>query len=618
MSKNDTHNTCPAEKQMTGAEVLVACLVREGVDVVFAYPGGASMPMHQALSHEPRIRTILPRHEQGGSFAAEGYGRVTGKPGVCISTSGPGATNMITAIADAYLDSTPMIAITAQVMTALIGRGAFQETDVFGMTAPIVKHSYLVTDPNELPRVLKEAFHIAQTGRPGPVVIDIPKDCQEKLITPDFDQPMDIPGYHPIPACPSDRLKKIIPILLEAKRPVIYAGGGIISAEASAELIEFAELSQIPVATTLMGIGAFPETHELSLRWLGMHGAVFANNAVNEADVVIALGARFDDRVTGCVSTFCPNATIIHIDIDASEINKNKVVKYPFRADVKDALNILIDGLKEAGCQQKSSDFDRNPEWLSIIAEWKKLCPFSYEERDGYISPQYVIEELYNQTTDLDPIITTGVGQHQMFAAQFFKFNNPRRLATSGGLGSMGYGLPAAMGAQMAFPDKLVVNIDGDGSILMNIQEFATIRVERMPVKCIILNNQHLGMVVQWEDLKYESNRAQTFLADPHDQYDPTHRTSDVIYPDYPTLCAGFGIKCERVVDKADLPAAIKRMVESPDPYVLDVMIPYDVHVLPMIPGGMCYKDVILERIAGDGTGKTASELLGKEIPTAL
>lgn len=617
MSKNDTHNTCPAEKQMTGAEVLVACLVREGVDVVFAYPGGASMPMHQALSHEPRIRTILPRHEQGGSFAAEGYGRVTGKPGVCISTSGPGATNMITAIADAYLDSTPLVAITAQVMTSLIGRGAFQETDVFGMTAPIVKHSYLVTDPNEIPRVLKEAFHIAQTGRPGPVVIDMPKDCQEKLITPDFDQPMDLPGYHPVPPCPSERLKTIIPLLLEAKRPVIYAGGGIISADASGELLEFAELAQIPVATTLMGVGAFPETHELSLRWLGMHGAVFANNAVNEADVVIALGARFDDRVTGSVAQFCPNATIIHIDIDASEINKNKVVQYPFRADVKQALQVLIDGLKDAGCQRKSSGFDRNPDWFTIIDEWKKLCPFTYEERSGYISPQYVIEELYNQTAGLDPIIATGVGQHQMFAAQFFKFAKSRRLATSGGLGSMGYGLPAAMGAQMAFPDKLVINIDGDGSILMNIQELATIHVERMPVKCIILNNQHLGMVVQWEDLKYDSNRAQTFLADPHDQYDPTHHTEEVIYPDFPTVCAGFGIKCERVVDKAELPAAIKRMVETPGPYVLDVMIPHDVHVLPIIPGGMSYKDVILERIAGDGTGKKASDL-GKEIPTAL
>lgn len=602
---------------MTGAEVLVKSLVREGVDVVFAYPGGASMPMHQALSHEPSIRTILPRHEQGGSFAAEGYGRVTGKPGVCISTSGPGATNMITAIADAYLDSTPMIAITAQVMSRLIGRGAFQETDVFGMTAPIVKHSYLVTDANELPRIIKEAFYIAKTGRPGPVLIDIPKDCQEALITPDFDQEMDIPGYRPIPPCPEKSLTDLLPLIRSAKRPVIYAGGGIISADASAELIEFAELTQIPVATTLMGIGAIPETHELSLRWLGMHGAVYANNAVNEADIVIALAARFDDRVTGDVSKFCENATIIHIDIDASEINKNKRVAHPVRSDVKQALQVLNKALKESGSVRKSNDFDLHGDWFSLINSWKKDFPFFYEDRAESIAPQLVVEELYKQTAHLDPIICTGVGQHQMFAAQFYKFDEPRRLATSGGLGSMGYGLPAAMGAQMAFPDKLVINIDGDGSVIMNIQELATMRVERIPVKCVILNNQHLGMVVQWEDLKYDSNRAQTFLADPHDKYDPSHTNEAILYPDFTTLCAGFGVRCERVIKKEDLAGAIKRMVESPDPYVLDVMVPYDVHVLPMIPGGMSYKDVILERIAGDGKGRKASDL-GKEMPTAL
>ena len=617
MSKKDTQTTSPSETRMTGAEVLVKCLVREGVDVVFAYPGGASMPMHQALSHEPAIRTILPRHEQGGSFAAEGYGRVTGKPGVCISTSGPGATNMITAIADAYLDSTPMIAITAQVMSSLIGRGAFQETDVFGMTAPIVKHSYLVTDANELPRIIKEAFYIASTGRPGPVVIDFPKDCQETLIVPDFDQEMDIPGYHPIPACSEKSLKDLLPLIRSAKRPVIYAGGGIISAEASEDLIEFAELTQIPVATTLMGIGAMPETHELSLRWLGMHGAVYANNAVNEADVVIALAARFDDRVTGNVSKFCENSTIIHIDIDASEINKNKRVAYPVRSEVKQALQLLNKELRDSGAVRKSKDFDLHRDWFSIIDKWKKDYPFFYEDRPDSIAPQMVVEELYKQTTHLDPIICTGVGQHQMFAAQFFKFEHPRRLATSGGLGSMGYGLPAAMGAQMAYPDKLVINIDGDGSVIMNIQELATMRVERMPVKCVILNNQHLGMVVQWEDLKYDSNRAQTFLADPHDQYDPSHRTESILYPDFQTLCAGFGVRCERVIKKEDLAGAIKRMIESPDPYVLDVMVPYDVHVLPMIPGGMSYRDVLLERIAGDGKGRKASDL-GKEIPTAL
>lgn len=617
MSTNDKASSAQTRTRMTGAEVLVECLVREGVDVVFAYPGGASMPIHQALSRQPAIHTVLPRHEQGGAFGAEGYSRVTGKVGVCISTSGPGATNMITAIADAYLDSTPMVAITAQVMRSLIGRGAFQETDVFGMTAPVVKHSYLVTEPEELPRIMKEAFYIASTGRPGPVLIDMPKDVQEVVFTPDFNVEMDLPGYNPVLPVPVEALEQIIPLLEQAKRPVIYAGGGIVSAEASAELLEFAERAQLPVATTLMGIGAFPETHELSLRWLGMHGAVFANNAVNEADLVIALAARFDDRVTGAVSKFCPDSTIVHIDIDACEINKNKKVHYPIRADVKAALNVLNAALVQKGWERKPTGFTRTPEWFNAIAAWKQKFPFSYEDRKGYIAPQAVIEELYRQTADKDPIICTGVGQHQMFAAQFFKFDKPRLLSTSGGLGTMGYGLPAAMGAALACPDKLVVNIDGDGSMLMNIQELATIHVERLPVKCIILNNQHLGMVVQWEDMKYDSHRAQTFLADPHDQYDPTHKTEEIIYPNYPLVCAGFGVKCERVLRIEELPAAITRMIESPEAYVLDVMVPYDVHVLPIILGGMSYKDVILERIAGDGSGKKAADL-GKEIPTSL
>lgn len=617
MTANDSNKDTLTQHSMTGAEALVESLVRQGVDVVFAYPGGASMPIHQALSKETRIRTILPRHEQGGGFAAEGYGRASGKVGVCISTSGPGATNMITPIADAYLDSTPMVAITAQVVSSLIGRGAFQETDVFGMTAPIVKHSYLVTKLEDIPRVINEAFYLAQSGRPGPVVIDIPKDFQEGSFVPDFDIEKDLPGYDPNVECPSDRLKALVPLILSAKRPAIYAGGGVISAEASDELVEFSELAQIPVATSLMGIGAMPETHPLSVRWLGMHGAVYANNTVNEADLVIALGARFDDRVTGAVSKFCPDATIIHVDIDASEINKNKKVKYPVRANVKDALLVLNAELKAQGCKRERYDVSRRAEWFRQIEDWKVQYPLCYEERDGYIAPQAVIEELYRQTAELDPIITTGVGQHQMFAAQFYKFDKPRRLATSGGLGSMGYGLPAAMGVQMAYPDRLVVNIDGDGSFLMNVQELATIKVERIPIKCLVLNNQHLGMVVQWEDLKYDSNRAQTFLADAHDDYDPTHQTPEVIYPDFPTLCAGFGIKCERVTRQEELPAAIARMIASPEAYVLDVMVPYDVHVLPLIPGGMSYKDVLLERIAGDGKGRKASDL-GKTLPSAL
>ncbi len=602
---------------MNGAEALVQSLVREGVDVVFAYPGGASMPMHQALSHEPSIRTILPRHEQGGAFAAEGYGRVTGKVGVCMSTSGPGATNMITPIADAFLDSIPMVAITAQVGSSLIGSSAFQETDVFGMTAPIVKHSYMVTRLEDIPRIVKEAFYIARTGRPGPVVIDIPKNFQEGQFEPDFDVPMDLPGYQPELPLPVDKLDAVLPLLIGAKRPAIYAGGGVVIAEASDKLLELAERLQIPVATTLMGIGAMPEEHPLSVRWLGMHGAVYANYAVNEADVVLAIGARFDDRVTGAVKTFCERSRIIHIDYDAAELNKNKKVEMAIRADAGAALAYLNEKLAAAGYERKQYAVENRPEWFGLIEQWKKDYPLCYETREHEIAPQSIIEELYRQMDGKDAIICTGVGQHQMFAAQFYRFNKPRRLSTSGGLGSMGYGLPAAMGAHVAYPELPVINIDGDGSFLMNVQELGTIRTEHMPIKSIIIDNQHLGMVVQWEDLKYDSHRANTFLADPTETYDPTHHTPEVLYPNYPLLCQGFGIKCERVVEPSELPAAIKRMLDSEEAYVLDVMVPHDVHVLPMIPGGMCYKDVVLERIAGDGKGRKASEL-GKEIPSAL
>lgn len=602
---------------MTGAEALVQSLVREGVEVVFAYPGGASMPIHQALSHEPSIRTILPRHEQGGAFAAEGYGRVTGKVGVCMSTSGPGATNMITPIADAFLDSIPMVAITAQVGSSMIGSSAFQETDVFGMTSPIVKHSYLVTKLEDIPRIIREAFYIARTGRPGPVVIDVPKNFQEGRFVPDFDAPMDLPGYQAEVKTDVEALDAVLPVILSAKRPAIYAGGGVIMSDASDELREFAERTQIPVATTLMGIGAMPESHPLSVRWLGMHGPVYANNTVNEADVVIAIGARFDDRVTGAVKTFCEHARIIHIDLDAVELNKNKRVEFAIRSDAKQALRYLNERLEAKGYPVRAYEESYRPEWFGMIRRWKEQYPLCYEKRTHEIAPQMVIEELHRQLEGKDAVICTGVGQHQMFTAQFFPFGKPRRFSTSGGLGSMGYGLPAAMGACVAFPDKPVVNVDGDGSFLMNVQELATIHIERMPVKCIILDNQHLGMVVQWEDLKYDSNRANTFLADPRDQYDPTHHTPDILYPNFPVLCAGFGVKCERVVEPSELPAAIGRMLAAEGPYVLDVMVPYDVHVLPMIPGGMGYRDVVLERIAGDGKGRKASDL-GKEIPSAL
>jgi acetolactate synthase-1/2/3 large subunit len=579
---------------LPGADVLVKCMEKEGVDLIFAYPGGASMPIHQALTRSKQIRTVLPRHEQGGSFAAEGYARVTGKAGVCMGTSGPGATNMVTAIADAYLDSTPLVAITGQVPTFMIGRGAFQETDFFGVTLPIVKHSYLVTDPNEIPRIVKEAFHIAQTGRPGPVVIDMPKDVQEAKVKLWFADKINLPGYKPEMPAKQEQMEEAMKLLLAAKKPVLYVGGGIISAEACDELLEFAERTGICVTSTLMGVGCFPETHPLSIKWLGMHGSVAANNAANEADLLLAFGVRFDDRVTGKVDKFCEHGKIVHIDIDNAELNKNKPALLPIQADIKDALKKLNDLLDKLGWKRRKSGWEHYGEWRDQIAKWKKDSPMTYEEEPGMIAPQYVIEKLY-EITKGDAIITTGVGQHQMWAAQWYHFDKTRRLVTSLGLGSMGYGLPAALGAKCAFPDKEVIDIDGDGSFIMNIQELATAVAENIPIKAIILNNQHLGMVVQWEDLKYKSNRAHTFLG-------KLDKPKD-IYPNYIKICEGFEVPCERIFKKEDVVPAIKRMLAARTPYVLDVMVPYTEHVLPMIPGGMTYKDIITKPIRNeDGT----------------
>ena len=592
---------------MTGAEVLVECLEREGVDVMFAYPGGASMPIHQALSHSEKIRTILPRHEQGGGFAAEGYARATGKVGVCMATSGPGATNLVTAIADAYLDSCPLLAITGQVPSYMIGRGAFQETDFFGMTLPVVKHSYLVTDPADIPRVVKEAMYIANTGRPGPVVIDMPKDVQEAKVHPVFPKEVELRGYNPERPLDEVALNEVIGLLKTAKRPVIYAGGGIITSEAHNALLEFAQRAQIPVATTLMGIGGFPQSHDLSLHWLGMHGTVYANNAVNEGDLLLAFGVRFDDRVTGKVEKFAEHGTIVHIDIDNSELNKNKAVKLPILANVREALERLNELLDHAGYKEKTSGYDAHPDWYAQIDEWKKDQPLKYTDTDDVIQPQYAVQ-LLNELTDDDVIITTGVGQHQMWAGQYCHFDKPRNFITSAGLGTMGYGYPAAIGAKVAFPDRQVVDIDGDGSFLMNVQELATACAENIAAKALILNNQHLGMVVQWEDLKYDGNRAHTFLGHPDREYDESHKTEELIFPDYVKMCESFGVTCERVMHKEDLRPAMERMLASEKAYVLDVMVPYTEHVLPMIPGGMTYKDVITEK----------EQEAGVDVPSAL
>jgi len=574
-------------KLMNGAEILVRCLELEGADTIFAYPGGASMPIHQALTRSKKIRTILPRHEQGGVFAAEGYARATGKVGLCMATSGPGATNLVTGLADAFMDSVPVIAVTGQVPQDMIGRGAFQETDFFGMTLPIVKHSYLIWDIHDIPRVVKEAFHIATSGRPGPVVIDLPKNIQNQKIEPVFPEKITLRGYDPDKRATDAQLLEMIRLIKQSREPMIYCGGGIITSNAAPELLEFVERTQIPVATTLMGIGCFPESHPLSLKWLGMHGTVYANNAVNEADLLLAIGVRFDDRVTGKVEKFAEHGTIVHVDVDDSELNKNKVVALPILSDVKYALKRANQLLAKEGFERvKGAKFTRCKPWYAKIAAWKKDQPFRYKDTPDVIQPQYVIEQLYKLTKG-KAILTTGVGQHQMWAAQYYDFDKPRNFITSAGLGAMGFGYPAAMGAKVACPDTEVIDIDGDGSFLMNVQELACAHVEKIAAKAIILNNQHLGMVVQWEDRFYESNRGHTFLGDPED----TAR----IYPDYVEICKGFGVPCERVIHKKDLLPALQRMLDAKGVYVLDVMTPYTEHVLPMIPAGMTYKDIITE-----------------------
>ncbi len=596
---------------MAGRDILVRALEREGVECVFAYPGGASMEIHQALTRST-MRTILPRHEQGGSFAADGYARATGRPGVCMATSGPGATNLVTAIADAYMDSVPLVAITGQVPQNMIGKGAFQETDFFGMTLPIVKHSYLITDVNDIPRVVKEAFYIARTGRPGPVVIDFPKNLQQAKTQPVWPTEICLRGYDPEPKADDLALNEIIGLIEKAERPVLYCGGGIITGNASDELRRFVEATQIPVTTTIMGCGAFPETHPLSLRWLGMHGTAYANWAVSGefqprqspdqpmvklkagADLLLAFGVRFDDRVTGKVEEFCKTGTIVHVDIDPSEHNKNRKVHLALQSDIRYALHRLNEMIARRPIRKSFTG------WHRQIDEWKARAPFRYgvtEEvnrsehmRDHLqgresevILPQMAIEMLYELTKG-EAIITTGVGQHQMWAGQYYKFTSPRQFLTSAGLGAMGFGYPAALGAKVARPDKQVVDIDGDGSFLMNVQELATAHIEKIAAKVMILNNQHLGMVVQWEDNFYDGNRGHTYLGD------PDHRQQ--IYPDYVAMSHSFNVPAQRVLYKKDLRRAVQEMLDSDQPYLLDVICPYTEHVMPFIPAGRTVADM--------------------------
>ncbi|GMN56622.1 hypothetical protein TIFTF001_025735 [Ficus carica] len=570
-----------------GADVLVEALERQGVTDVFAYPGGASMEIHQALTRSTTIRNILPRHEQGGIFAAEGYARSSGLPGICIATSGPGATNLVSGLADALLDSIPLVAITGQVPRRMIGTDAFQETPIVEVTRSITKHNYLVLDVEDIPRIVSEAFYLATSGRPGPILIDVPKDIQQQLVVPNWDQPLKLPGYLSRLAKTPDEahLEQIVRLISESKRPVLYVGGGCLNS--SEELRRFVELTGIPVASTLMGLGVYPMPDELSLQMLGMHGTVYANYAVDKSDLLLAFGVRFDDRVTGKLEAFASRAKIVHIDIDPAEIGKNKQPHVSVCGDVKPALqgmNRILEG--RAG--KLKLDFSA---WREELKVQKEKYPLGFKTFGDAIPPQYAIQ-LLDELTDGNAIISTGVGQHQMWAAQFYKYKRPRQWLTSGGLGAMGFGLPAAVGAAVANPGAVVVDIDGDGSFLMNLQELVTAHVDKLPVKVLLLNNQHLGMVVQWEDRFYKANRAHTYLGDP--------ANATEIYPDMVKFAEACKVPAARVTKVDELRGAIQKMLDTPGPYLLDVIVPHQEHVLPMIPSGGAFKDVIT-----DGDGRT-------------
>lgn len=581
---------------MNGAEILVEMLVRHQSEMIFAYPGGASMPLHQALvKYQDKIRTLLPRHEQGGAFAAQAVARTTGQVGLCMATSGPGATNLVTSIADAKLDSVPLIAITGQVPQSVIGSDAFQETPMVEVCRAITKHHYMITNIRDVARVVKEAYHIAATGRPGPVLIDFPKDVQLDVMAVediDFDPPMNLPGYQPkVRKAAPEQIKQILAALKRSRKPVLYVGGGCIHSEAAEALTAFARKAKIPVTTTVMGLGAFPGEDPLCLDMLGMHGTVYANKAVDESDLLLAIGVRFDDRVTGKLEEFAKHGKIVHVDIDPSEIHKNKEAHIPIVANAKQVLEALNEELTD-------EDIPDLAEWHHQIAEWKSEFPLSFDNTDEAILQQYAIQELYEQTKQLNPYVAVGVGQHQMWSAQFFKFSKPRHWLSSSGLGTMGFGLPAAMGAAAQFPDQLCIDIEGDGSFQMNIQELGTLVCEKLPVKMLLLNNQHLGMVVQWEDRFMDGVRAHTYLG-PIDNPEAAGQGDGVVgqesYPDFITIAKGYGIPGERVRTKAEYKAAVKRMIETPGPYLLEAICPYTEHVLPMIPSGKTVKDIITE-----------------------
>jgi len=564
---------------MSGARILLECLKREGVDTIFGLPGGAVLPIYDALYDFEGLRHILVRQEAAAGHAAEGYARATGRPGVCLVTSGPAATNLVTALQDALMDSIPIVAFTGQVPTHLIGNDAFQEADNVGITRSCTKHNFLVKDGKDLGPIIREAFHIASTGRPGPVHVDLPKDILVKEAELIWPEKIQMRSYNPNYEGHPGQIKKAARLMLRAKRPVLYVGGGVISADAHAELLELAELTQIPVTTTLMGLGSFPSAHPLCLDMLGMHGAYYANMAVHHSDVLLAVGARFDDRVTGKVDAFAPNAEIVHIDIDPSSISKNIKVDVPIVGDCRPVLRALLDAVRDEMHEDVPSIVrEARKQWYVQIAEWRAKFPLRYDHDDDVIKPQYVIEQI-SRATDGEAFIVTGVGQHQMWAAQYYKFKHPRAWFTSGGLGTMGYGLPTAMGVQTAHPGRLVVNIDGDGSFQMNSQEMATCFVEHLPVKTVIINNSGHGMVRQWQRIIYKERYCAIDLPG---------------IPDWVKLAEAYGCMGLRVSKPSEVAPAIEKMIATPGPVILDVCVDKDECVFPMVPAGGANTDMIL------------------------
>ncbi|MCK8824389.1 biosynthetic-type acetolactate synthase large subunit [Fuchsiella alkaliacetigena] len=576
--------------KITGAEIFVKSLLEEDVDKIFGYPGGAVIPIYDVLYDEQNIEHILTRHEQGAVHAADGYARSTGKPGVCIATSGPGATNLVTGLATAYMDSIPIVAITGQVPTNMLGTDAFQEADTTGITLPITKHNYLVQDVEDLARIIKEAFHIATTGRPGPVLIDLPKDIQIEEAEFDYPDKVDLPGYKPHYSGHYKQIELATQKIEEAEKPVIYAGGGVIASGAAEELRELAYKAQIPVTTSLMGLGSFPESDELSLGMPGMHGTEYANYALSEADLLIAIGTRFDDRVTGKLDTFVPEAEIVHIDIDPAEVSKRVVVDVPIVGDVKQVLSKLNPMVEDMVDQKRHDD------WMDKIRTWKQESVLNQDFPEGILTPGEVISQIC-ELTNGEALITTEVGQNQMWAAQYYQYSKPRSFMSSGGLGTMGYGFPAALGVQAGNLEETVFCIAGDGSFQMNLQELATAVSCELPVNIAILNNHYLGMVRQWQGLFYEKRYSATCLRKrkscPDDCCEPGEDCPEMT-PDFVKLAESFGALGIRVTKPEEIKPALEKAIASPKPVVLDFIIVEEENVFPMVPAGGAIDNMIL------------------------